>query len=46
MLKFACSGRFQPSRSVLAAYGLAFVLLTWPTLWLVRYAITGQTLGD
>jgi hypothetical protein len=31
------------------AFGFAFVLLTWPLLWLVvgyiRYLITGQTLG-
>jgi hypothetical protein len=31
------------------AFGCAFVLLTWPLLWLVigsiRYLITGQTLG-
>lgn len=33
----------------LLAFGFAFVLLTWPLLWLVvgyiRYLITGQTLG-
>jgi hypothetical protein len=31
------------------AFGFAFILLTWPLLWLVlgyiRYLITGQTLG-
>jgi hypothetical protein len=31
------------------AFGFAFVLLTWPLMWLVvgyiRYLITGQTLG-
>jgi hypothetical protein len=36
--------------SVMIAFGFAFVLLTWPLLWLlvayIRYAITGDTLGD
>lgn len=31
-------------------YGFAFVLLTWPLLWLVvgyvRFLITGRTLGN
>jgi hypothetical protein len=35
---------------VIAVYAFAFVLLTWPFLWLVvgcaRYVITGHTLGD
>lgn len=39
----------RPRVSLLAAYAFAFVLLTWPPLWLlvgfVRYAITGQSLG-
>jgi hypothetical protein len=30
-------------------FGVAFVLLTWPALWLVvgyvRYLVTGETLG-
>lgn len=42
--------RAHPPLSVIAAYGFAFILLTWPLLWLVvgyvRYAITGQSLGD
>jgi len=36
--------------SVLLVYGIAFGLLMWPMLWfavgLVRYWITGQSLGD
>ncbi|MFZ0088296.1 MAG: hypothetical protein WAL63_02230 [Solirubrobacteraceae bacterium] len=36
--------------SVLLVYGIAFVLLSWPVLWLpvglVRYWISGQPLGD
>lgn len=36
--------------TVLGAYAFAFVLLTWPLLWLLvghtRYAITGESLGD
>ena len=38
------------SFSVMAVFGFAFILLTWPVLWLligyVRYAITGESLGD
>jgi hypothetical protein len=34
----------------MAAFGFAFILLTWPLLWLlvgyIRYAITGESLGD
>ena len=34
--------------SQLAGYGIAFVLLTWPLLWIavgyVRYLLTGQSL--
>jgi hypothetical protein len=34
----------------MAGHGFAFVLLTWPVLWLVvgyaRYVITGQALGN
>ncbi len=36
--------------TVIGAYAFAFVLLTWPLLWLlvgyIRYAITGESLGD
>lgn len=36
--------------SQLAGHGIAFVLLTWPLLWIamgyVRYLLTGQSLGD
>jgi hypothetical protein len=50
MLVAARAVRPHPSVSVMAAYGLAFALLTWPIIWLVvglvRYGITGQTLGD
>jgi hypothetical protein len=50
MLALARAIRSHPPLSVAAAYGLAFVLLTWPILWLlvglVRYAISGQPLGD
>ncbi len=38
------------SMSVMAGFGFAFILLTWPILWLVvgylRYVITGQAIGD
>ncbi|HXD53954.1 MAG TPA: hypothetical protein VN618_04300 [Solirubrobacteraceae bacterium] len=38
------------SKPLLASYGLAFTLLTWPLLWLpvgfVRYLMTGETLGN
>lgn len=34
----------------MVGYGMAFVLLTWPVLWVVvgyvRYLITGRALGD
>jgi hypothetical protein len=34
----------------MAADALAFILLTWPLLWLlvgyIRHAITGESLGD
>jgi hypothetical protein len=50
MLVFARATRPHLSLSVMAAYGLAFALLTWPIIWLVvglvRYTIAGQTLGD
>jgi len=45
-------GRAKDDRplSVMAAFGFAFVLLTWRLLWLlvgyIRYAITGETLGE
>lgn len=36
--------------AALAAFGFAFILLTWPPLWLVvgyiRYVITGDSLGS
>lgn len=38
------------SWSAAAGYTFAFILLTWPLLWLaiglIRYWITGQSLGD
>jgi hypothetical protein len=38
------------SWSAAAGYTFAFILLTWPFLWfaigLIRYWITGQSLGD
>ena len=44
------AARAHPPFTVAAAYGFAFVLLTWPLLWLIvgyiRYAITGESLGD
>jgi hypothetical protein len=49
---FALARRVGAGRSfsVTAGFGFAFVLLTWPLLWLlvgyVRYAITGESLGD
>ena len=45
----ALAHRFD-SVSPVASYGLAFVLLTWPLLWLpvgcVRYLITGEAIGS
>jgi hypothetical protein len=50
MLVAARAVRPHPPLSVIGAYGLAFALLIWPIIWLVvgllRYAITGETLGD
>lgn len=42
--------RSHPRMLDLAGWWLAFVLLTWPVLWVLigwaRYAITGQALGN
>jgi hypothetical protein len=42
--------RARAPLSVPAAYAFAFILLTWPLLWLlvgyIRYVITGESLGD
>jgi hypothetical protein len=49
MVVAARAASSRPPLSVMMAYGLAFVLLTWPILWLivglVRYWITGEALG-
>lgn len=52
LLIMVAVARFDSSQALssLAAHGIAFVLLTWPFLWivvgLVRYWLTGQSLGD
>ncbi len=53
VLLMVAVGRRDASQDRLFAmvgYGMAFVLLTWPVLWVVvgyvRYLITGQALGD
>jgi hypothetical protein len=46
MLVFARAVRPHPSLPVMAAYGPAFALLTWPILWLTVGLVTGQTLGS
>jgi hypothetical protein len=49
-LVLASRVRAREPLAATAAYGVAFILLTWPLPWLVvgyvRYAITGQSLGD
>jgi hypothetical protein len=49
LVVLAHRGLAQGRLGAMLAFGLAFVLLTWPLLWLVvgyiRYVITGQTLG-
>jgi hypothetical protein len=39
-----------PRLTVMAVYGFVSILLAWPLLWLlvgyIRYAITGESLGD
>lgn len=50
MLAVARRARAHPPFAVMAAFGFAFILLTWPLLWqlvgYIRYAITGESLGD
>jgi hypothetical protein len=50
MLAIARRVRAHPPFSEVAAFGFAFILLTWPLLWLlvgyIRYAITGESLGE
>jgi hypothetical protein len=50
LLALARGANAGRSITALAGLGFAFILLTWPLLWLVvgyvRYAITGTSLGD
>jgi hypothetical protein len=50
MLAIRRRAHAHPPFSAMAAFGFAFILLTWPLLWLlvglVRYCISGQSLGD
>ena len=50
LLALARGADTSRSFTALAGFGFAFILLTWPLLWLVvgyvRYAITGDSLGD
>lgn len=50
ILGLARRGRANAPLTVMAAYAFAFVLLTWPLLWLLigyaRYVISGESLGD
>ena len=50
ILSLARRGRAHAPLRVMASFAFAFALLTWPLLWLligyIRYAISGQSLGD
>ena len=50
LLAVARRASARRSLSVMVAFGFAFILLTWPLLWLlvgyIRYALTGESLGD
>jgi hypothetical protein len=50
VLSIAGRNRFAHDREQLLAMGVAFLLLSWPVLWvivaLVRWWITGDTIGS